>query len=392
MKVVYVSPNRSHHYRYAEGLERAGLLHRFVTGFPRYSKYAGNLAVDRARVVRVDFWQTLYVASLRLRCGRPFRERLNTRSKHALDRAFCRAMREADLGLFYNGCGLRSIRCWNGRKKCFVVEAVNTHVLHQRRVLAEEAGRLGLDWGFPDEAAIPSRVAEYEETDYILVPSEAVAESFRGQGIAASKLSVNPYGLTLPAVVPKSARGAQPLTFLYVGQLNFRKGLKYLVEAFRRLPSASKRLWLVGPAAPPSGLEGMEMPDGVEFLGVRRGGSLEALYAEADIFVQPSLEEGLSLVIGEAMGSGMPVIASTATGGGEIIDDGLDGVLVEPGCVDSLLLAMKRLSESHDLRRRLGEAAMVKARAFGGWRESEDRLVEKLSQVWEDFCRRSTER
>ncbi|MDB5148339.1 MAG: hypothetical protein JWQ57_2359, partial [Mucilaginibacter sp.] len=66
MKVIYTSPNRSHHYRYALALHQAGVLHKFVSGFSRWSPRAAFTEIGD-KLVRSDKIQTIYLASLRFK-------------------------------------------------------------------------------------------------------------------------------------------------------------------------------------------------------------------------------------------------------------------------------------------------------------------------------------
>jgi len=76
-----------------------------------------------------------------------------------------------------------------------------------------------------------------------------------------------------------------------------------------------------------------------------------------DIFVQPSLSEAFSQVIMEAMGVGLPVVATNVGGAGEIIESGVNGVLIEPNDVSAIADEVIRLSGDPELRQRLGRAA-----------------------------------
>jgi glycosyltransferase involved in cell wall biosynthesis len=383
-RVVYVSPNRSHHYRYAEGLERAGILHRFVSGFPRVSRKAKALEVRPEKIMRCDAWQLLYLASLRGSLSNGIREWLNRRSRRALDQTFTRAMAEADIGLSYNGTGLATLRQYRGTGRLFVCEAVNTHIVYQRRVLRDEARRIGFEWDLPDAWTVPGRVAEYEEADYILGPSHFVRDAFYAEGIPEERFLLNPYGFSMPGALSgkKSKNAEEPFTVLYVGQLNFRKGIRYLIEAFDRLAVPAKRLRLVGSMVAPTGFEQRALPAGVELAGVLKDEALAQAYASAHVFVQPSIEEGLSLVLGEAMGAGLPVIATTATGAEEIIVHGESGFLVAPRDVPAITSRLQSLASDEVLRRRIADRARGVAESLGGWKTSGDRLAQILEAVW----------
>lgn len=382
MNVAYASPNRSHHFRYAEGLEAEGLLRWYVQGYPRFRR--APLAVDSRRVMHRDLLQTLFVPAFRLLNEHPITERLNLASKNSIDRGLCRAMQDAQVGLFYNGCGLHALRHWSSSGKVFVCEAVNCHLDAQSEWLREECELLGLPFREPFEPEREKRLAEYAEADYILCPSQFVARSFASKGIAAKRLLVNPFGIApAPALQrPGSGKGSgDPFTVLYVGSINYRKGLRYLIEAFDRLKVPGKILRIVGPRLDPDGISDLHLPDGIRFDGVLRGEALTQAYLQADVFVQPSIEEGLSLVIGEAMGHGLPVIATDHTGVDELFADGECGFHVPIRDPMAIADRLSLLAEDESLRLKLSETGLAKSRQFGGWTASQHSLCSLLQKL-----------
>ena len=97
---------------------------------------------------------------------------------------------------------------------------------------------------------------------------------------------------------------------------------------FAQLRHPRKELVIVGPRSEPSGLEGISIPDDVRFTGVLKGDDLSQAYRTASVFVLPTLEEGLALVLGEALAHGTPVIATVNSGGADLFTDGEEGFLV----------------------------------------------------------------
>jgi len=92
----------------------------------------------------------------------------------------------------------------------------------------------------------------------------------------------------------------------------------------------------------------------VHFLGARR--DLGDLLSMMDLFVLPSLWEGLPLSLVLAMGAGLPVVSTSVAGIPELVLDGETGLLVPPGDVPALGAALARLVRSGDDRARLGRA------------------------------------
>jgi len=381
MKVTYNSPNRSHHYRYASALARAGLLRAFVSGFPRFGPRA---ALPGVPVVRADHVQDLYLAALRLHAPAGVCENLAHAAKWWLDRRSTAPALASDLFLCYSGAGLRTLERLRGTKVVGAVEAVNGHVRVQERIMREEFARLGLPvTGFPP-GEVARRVREYELADAILCPSQFVKESFVSEGFPADRIHVVPYGIPKPnGFTPGPAAADGAFRVLYVGQLAPRKGVRYLVEAFALLRHPKKELLIVGPRSTPSGLEGVSLSEDIRFAGVLKGEDLSRAYAGAAVLVLPTLEEGLALVLGEALAQGTPVIATVNSGGADLFRDGEEGFLVPVRDPSALADRMQRLADDPALRARLAQAALARMRELGGWERTDARLVDAVRTMAE---------
>jgi glycosyltransferase involved in cell wall biosynthesis len=140
---------------------------------------------------------------------------------------------------------------------------------------------------------------------------------------------------------------------LYVGYLNERKGLRHLIAAFRfvhrKMPHA--RLLLAGAGDLQAELESMasDMGDAVRFLGFCEPERLPQIYAEADVFVLPSLEDTFGVVAAEALTSGLPLIVSPYAGIASHLEHGRNAFIVEPTQHEALADAMQRLLDDKTL-------------------------------------------
>ncbi len=145
-----------------------------------------------------------------------------------------------------------------------------------------------------------------------------------------------------------------------IARLTEQKGHSYLFDAIANEPDlAGLHLVVVGDGPLRAALEqqvgARRLSDRVSFLGSRR--DLGDLLAAMDIFVLPSLWEGLPLSLVLAMGAGLPVVSTKVAGIPEVVRDGLTGLLVPPADSTSLGQALKRLVQSPGERRSLGAAA-----------------------------------
>ena len=144
-----------------------------------------------------------------------------------------------------------------------------------------------------------------------------------------------------------------------IGRLTPVKGIPYLLEAARMLlrQGANVKVLVVGEGSIRSDLMAQTRDLGISkdvvFLGHRE--DTDALLQAVDIFALPSLSEGIPMALLEAMAASRAVVASRVGGVPEIIEDGSEGFLVEPMDVYSLAEKCRRLIESPDVARKMGE-------------------------------------
>lgn len=383
MNVTYTAPNRAHHYRYASALNKAGILHSFVSGFSRFSPRARFDEIGN-KLYRADTLQTLYLSSLRAGLPAQIAADLAYLSKIEQDFACKQFIDKSDIFLFYNGSGLSSCRYGKKRKTICIVEAVNSHVSYQEELLAEEHQRLKVAWTPFHKREKERRIAEYELADYILLPSEFVKKSFVDKGFPEHKLLKVPYGfesLAAKAQITTPASTRRAFTVLYVGNVSIRKGVRYLIQAFTKLQHPNKKLVIVGPVTNTSGLRGIDVSSQITFTGVLKGEALQKAYADADVFCLPSIEEGLALVLGEALSFGLPIIATVNTGASDIITDGREGFIVPIRDPDGLFEKLQVFADDENLRLRMQASARAKSEQLNGWAETGQHLVSTLRSV-----------
>jgi len=151
------------------------------------------------------------------------------------------------------------------------------------------------------------------------------------------------------------------LRILNVGRLDPEKGTIYLIRAVHELVISGWRnlcLDLVGTGKEERILgrevQNLGLSEYVRFLGyIPYGPGLLAIYRTSDVFVLPSLTEGFPQTLLEAMGSGVPVVATRVGGVAGLVEDGRNGILVDPGSPRQICSALRRLKGDGVLRRRM---------------------------------------
>ena len=301
---------------------------------------------------------------------RHWASRLHMAVREAVARAACRHVPGVECVVAYEGFALPAFeraRALGGR-----ITALNYPVAHHRqraRVRLEENERepeFAVTWPDFDDwpAGHEERLdEEIRQADVVLVGSSYVSDSFVNEGVAHSKMRVVPYGVDLQTFSPTPAapRSAQ-FEVIYAGQLTQRKGIAYLLRGYRRFERRDSRLTLVGSVV------GSSEPlrpyaDLFERVPHQTRPALAAMYRASDVFVLPTLVEGMPLVVLEAMACGLPVIV-TANGPADIVRDGIDGFVIPERDDEAVCERLERLYRDPGLRREMGRAAALRAREF----------------------------
>jgi len=370
-------------FDYARALHGLGALERFVCAFPR-RKSADLVRELGDKVVFCDKWQIVFLLANRVGGSTKFSRMLSHVAKVRLDRCTAKHLGDAKAAVFYSGAGLNTIRACRARGLLSLSQVHHAHVTGQARVLESEASACGVPYTpIYSPGQVRRQLQEFEEADVILCPSGAVVESFERAGLPASKLVAVPHGVDLAAETQPAAsmdHGTQPLRVLYVGQLHYLKGLKYLATAAHSLGRKEVECRLVGPDFGLSGLPAVPEAADLVKTGPKKGDDLLREYREADVFVLPSVIEGFGLVVLEAMRAGLPVIITSAVGAKDFVTNGVEGWIVPPGDPDALRAKLLWMHEHPVERVQMGAAAARRAQEAGGWAASAQKLVDALAQ------------
>ena len=176
------------------------------------------------------------------------------------------------------------------------------------------------------------------------------------------------------------------VNILFVGRFEERKGLTHLLQAYNRLRKrhVDARLLVVGTG--PKAREyrryvGLRQIRDVEFLGRVSDDDKARYFASADIFCSPATgQESFGVVLLEAMAAGVPIVASDIHGYKNVVQRGVQGLLVEPRKHRALAAALYRLATDADLRNELGDAGRARAPEYS-WDRVTERIVDYYHEV-----------
>jgi glycosyltransferase involved in cell wall biosynthesis len=207
----------------------------------------------------------------------------------------------------------------------------------------------GLETPSPKDPLIDREEEEWSLADRIVVPSKSVETGMRECGYDHDNVKVIPYGIDLRSFVASNRRTAsrdQKLRLLYVGRVSLMKGVTYLLEALRMINSVNLEARIVG-----SVLFHKSKTDAynnwAKFEGSVPRSRIRDVINWADLAIMPSLSEGSSTFVLEAMALGLPVIATESSG--SLIRNGIDGFIVADRNPQALADSITRVLEERDL-------------------------------------------
>ncbi|WP_293091832.1 glycosyltransferase family 4 protein [Moorena sp. SIOASIH] len=203
----------------------------------------------------------------------------------------------------------------------------------------------------------------FRQSAYLIVLSQSWKNFYQSSfGLKAEQVVILPNPVEFPSKIPERTSCNQ-IMLVFLGQIGQRKGVFDLIRAFASLPAEQKacsELIIAGDGEVEQAcklVESLDLGDYIKVPGGIDSGQRDALLAKADIFILPSYNEGLPMAMLEAMGWGLPVITTPVGGIPELVVHGDNGLLVKPGEIPELSMAMQTLINDQALRLSLGRKA-----------------------------------
>ena len=249
------------------------------------------------------------------------------------------------------------------------------------------AGRPGYYFGWPVSAImIRKRTPKLRKQ----IAVSLAAQTYHKKWVRGDS-EIIPNGIDLdlftPDVQPFTEYKDGKLNILFVGRLESRKGLIYLLKAFHHLKKSvpDSRLIIVGPGERSREkyqrwVDSVDLED-VVFVGYASQQDLPRYYRTADIFCAPATgRESFGIVLLEAMAMGKPIVATSIEGFRCVITNGVDGILVPPRNEKKLAESLIRLINNPEMRREMGENGFAKAQQYS-WEKIAHRILECYARL-----------
>jgi glycosyltransferase involved in cell wall biosynthesis len=249
---------------------------------------------------------------------------------------------------------------------------VNAHPEVSTALLAEEGERVGVRQSAKVDSVQRAILDEKDICEHLHAESHFTRDSFIAKGFPADRVHLVPPSqntkLFYPATEGELRQKSQEFRVICVAQISLRKGQVHLLKAWRKMKLKNAKLTLVGEVnyqiAP------LIKPYADEFEHIVRvpNTKLRENLIGSSIFVLPSIEDGYSFVVGEALSCGIPVITTSNNGAADLIIDGKNGYVVPASDPDALVERLQRLYENPDLLQALSVGA-ISQEGIGTWKQ-----------------------
>ena len=300
------------------------------------------------------------------------------------DTLFLWRTKSADIIYIWPGISLTLTKKIKKRGQILIGENINCHQKTAREIIDREYERLSIK----NSHKIEDKDLKIENEllaliDFVFSPSPQVTSSLKNEGVPKCKILTSSYGLKIEQriVVNRIKNGNRPFTAIFVGRVGVRKGTHLLLDYWKTADIDGK-LKIVGAIDPEFHQISDEYRDcpSIEFIDFTS--DLESIYAEADLFIMPSLEEGSPLVTYLAIGAGLPCLTSPMGGEGIIRND-IEGYVLPPYDKENWIKSLRKIATSAQLSKNLSAASYERSENFlwakVGKRRA-DLLLDKLKE------------
>lgn len=413
MRVLVAHPGQQHSFKVASALKTNGLLYQYITCV--YDKKDSFIMRCAHAIVRGDDTHklrkrlnpdledsdvTIYFTFLSLLVIILSRFKGTKKASLWLDRKIADAfgLKVAKYAIRHE---VNAVLCFSMNETvCFeylkhrapnikrIVDCANSPVSYMKHIYDEDIMRGGLNMlkceapSFWDEAELDKQMRGINATQYFVAPSFFVKKGLLFCGVPDDRIKVVHYGCNFtPLSDYKHEIPEDVLTFVYVGQVTYRKGMHYLLKAFSEIKREDIRLNVVGGWKPDSKiLEAYKSDKRIKFWGNILHDKVKDVLLNSDVFLFSSLSEGFSLSCLEALSCGLPLVCSNNSGANDVIKNGINGYTFDYYDTDKLKDIIIHLATNKQEIVSMRREALATANN-NNWSQHATNLVKTLQEI-----------
>lgn len=380
IKVTISVGGRFHAFNLAQQLLKRGFLERLITSFPKFEVKKYGLPGEKIKSVVIKeilerSWRKM-----------PFFLRNSYNPEFFIaelyDHLAARQVLPSDIFVGFASFALHSMAKAKKTGALTLLERGNSHITFHNNILKEEHELCGVknQLSLSHPKTTEKELSEYEETDYITVPSSFVRKTFLDFGFPEKKLIQVPYcvDLSLFRQIPKKD---DIFRVIFIGGMNLRKGVHYLLRAFAELNLPKSELLLVGSISDEIKPFFKKYSGKFRWTGHISHKELYKYYSGSSVFVLNSIEDGFGMVMAQAMACGLPAICTTNTGGPDVVREGKDGFIIPIRDVEVLKEKLVYLYENPEICRQMGQSAKDRVSQGFTWDDYGNKIVREYERI-----------
>lgn len=389
-KVIVSHPGRQHSHRLAYALQEGNMLLKYFTGFwYKPHKFPCNI-LKKIQKFEKEFRKRYFEKiNPELVSQNPFPEikhRFILKSKNRdlkigreFDRWVAGKIKNMDFDVFigYELSSLESFTVCRKKGKITILDLAQIHYKEIKK-LNESYKFLNIDSStlqFMESV----KEEELKNSDYIITLSTFAKESLVKNGIPENKIFVLNLGVDTEKFKRKENYINDKFVVLFVSSITKRKGLVYLIKAFKEIKKDDMELIVIGPSA--DDFEAVKKNKNIlNYIPFLHHEELLKFYHKASIFVFPSVLDSFGQVVLEAMSCGLPVIITENVGAKDCVREGIDGFVIPAGDISALKEKILYFYNNRDKIEEMGKNAAERAKEYT-WEKYGERVREVIKKV-----------
>ena len=364
MKVIISVGGRFHAFYLAQQLLKRGYLDKLITSYPKFETVKYGIPKGKIESILIKEILQRGWSKLPQFCRNLYNPQFFISDLY--DRLAVKKIVKSDIFVGWSSFSLHSLRKAKKLGALTILERGSSHIIYQNEVLRKEYKEFGVKPHLAHLKIIEKELKEYEEADYISIPSLFVKRTFLEYGVPENKLIQVPYGVDL-AQFRQIPKNDNVFRVIFSGGMSLRKGVHYLLQAFSELNLPNSELLLIGAFNDEIKPFFKKYEGKYKWLGHIPQKELYKYYSQGSVFVLNSIEDGFGMVIIQAMACALPVIATTNTGGEDIIRDGIDGFIIPIRNNNSLKEKLLYFYQNPAICQQMGQSAKKRVSSGFTW-------------------------